>query len=945
MSDDYDLFVSYSRADNREGWIERFLDALIEEHREFTGGRALTYFFDRQDIRNFSHWETEIFNKGLTKARLFLAFLSPRYFASDVCRKEWKAWIDQEIARHILSSGAAPIYIVEVPGFVSRPILPELEVARRVAELCGVPAPHDRFTNDLAPIVKEFRRRQLSAVQPFYHAGLEALRQADLRKELRRLAEDLDRRTQEAARVDQSYSTVPAYNRKFSGRLDELVELRRKLTDNHAGVISGIHGLGGIGKTELAFTFAHAYAGVYPGGRFYIPCERQTQLTDALLHLGSDGQFRSRISDEERKIPADHFAAVLRCLRERLDQIGPVLLVLDNVTDPDLVSDQQTDALTVLGPQLHLLATTRLASAAHPSWLMLGELKPEDALDLMEKYRPFADDPERVAAQAIIRKLGGFALAIELVAAGLAVKPSATYTSVGAGIGLEDLDVLAEDRDVELRRHNHEKRLQAVLGPTLAELRPEERRAMEYAALLPPDLVPLPWLRALLVEDFPALREVGRWGDPWEALCLRLVRLGLLTPVEEETTARRLVRVHRLVQELLRRELPGDQLQARQERVHALVRSRDTALQQTSNWQEARWELEPLDALAWLWDESGHPESSLLMNQIGLRWRDVAEWTRAEPLMRRSLAIKEHSFGADHYEVAIRLNNLAAFLHANNRLLEAEPLMARVVAIFERSLGKDHPNVATALNNLAQLLKDTNRLAKAEPLMRRALAIDEHSFGPHHPNVAIRLNNLAVLLQASKRLVKAEPLMRRALAIHEHSFGPDHPKVATDLNNLALLLTETNRLAEAEPLIQRALAIDERSYGADHPDVGRDLNALASLFRSTNRLAEAEPLVRRALVIDERNFGSDHPNVAGDLNNLAMLLKDTNRLAEAEPLMRRVVIIFIQFQLRTGHPHPHLRATRRNYAGLLSAMGRSKEEIQQQFEEVEAEARRGLAES
>ena len=72
-------------------------------------------------------------------------------------------------------------------------------------------------------------------------------------------------------------------------------------------------------------------------------------------------------------------------------------------------------------------------------------------------------------------------------------------------------------------------------------------------------------------------------------------------------------------------------------------------------------------------------------------------------------------------------------LQATNRLAEAEPLMRRALAIDEKSFGPEHPNVAMGLNNLAQLLQDTNRLAEAEPLMRRALAIDEKSFGPDHP--------------------------------------------------------------------------------------------------------------------------------------------------------------------------------------------------------------------
>ena len=37
----------------------------------------------------------------------------------------------------------------------------------------------------------------------------------------------------------------------------------------------------------------------------------------------------------------------------------------------------------------------------------------------------------------------------------------------------------------------------------------------------------------------------------------------------------------------------------------------------------------------------------------------------------------------------------------------------RALAIDEASYGPDHPNVAIDLNNLAQLLHDTNRLAEA----------------------------------------------------------------------------------------------------------------------------------------------------------------------------------------------------------------------------------------
>ena len=48
--------------------------------------------------------------------------------------------------------------------------------------------------------------------------------------------------------------------------------------------------------------------------------------------------------------------------RRRLQELGPILLVLDNVTDTALLSPEQTDQVRVLGPHLHLLATTRLGA-------------------------------------------------------------------------------------------------------------------------------------------------------------------------------------------------------------------------------------------------------------------------------------------------------------------------------------------------------------------------------------------------------------------------------------------------------------------------------------------------------------------------------------------------------------------------------------------------------
>jgi len=113
-------------------------------------------------------------------------------------------------------------------------------------------------------------------------------------------------------------------------------------------------------------------------------------------------------------------------------------------------------------------------------------------------------------------------------------------------------------------------------------------------------------------------------------------------------------------------------------------------------------------------------------------------------------------------------------LQATNRLAEAEPLMRRALAIDERSFGPDHPDVAIDLNNLAQLLKATDRLAEAEPRYRRSIQIlilFRRRTGHEHPGVHVVLNNYRDLLQALGKTTDQIEQQLRELDESLHSEG------------------------------------------------------------------------------------------------------------------------------------------------------------------------------
>lgn len=56
-ADEFGLFVSSARADNSGGWITRFVEERLVEHRKLSGGRELTYFFDKADSFSFDDWQ------------------------------------------------------------------------------------------------------------------------------------------------------------------------------------------------------------------------------------------------------------------------------------------------------------------------------------------------------------------------------------------------------------------------------------------------------------------------------------------------------------------------------------------------------------------------------------------------------------------------------------------------------------------------------------------------------------------------------------------------------------------------------------------------------------------------------------------------------------------------------------------------------------------------
>ena len=93
---------------------------------------------------------------------------------------------------------------------------------------------------------------------------------------------------------------------------------------------------------------------------------------------------------------------------------------------------------------------------------------------------------------------------------------------------------------------------------------------------------------------------------------------------------------------------------------------------------------------------------------------------------------------------------------------KAEPLFKRSLAIREKSLGPEHLDVATSLNSLALLYADQRKYNAAEPLLKRSIGIRLKALGPEHPYVAAAVKDLAVIYRNQGRYAEADNLTNPA---------------------------------------------------------------------------------------------------------------------------------------------------------------------------------------
>ncbi|HEY2958190.1 MAG TPA: FxSxx-COOH system tetratricopeptide repeat protein [Actinomycetota bacterium] len=692
-------------------------------------------------------------------------------------------------------------------------------------------------------------------------------------------------------------SNLPPRNPVFTGRAELLGQLHETLHPGQVAAVvqvqaQALHGLGGVGKTQLALEYTHAHAADYDLV-WWVTAEQPAAIPGQLVALAR------RLGIPEATQQAETVAVLYDELRGR----DRWLLVFDNAVDPaDLRRWWPPDSGRVL------------VTSRNPAWGGLAATVPLDVLPRGEavgllRRRLKRDDP---AFDALAEALGDLPLALEQAAAYL------EQTHTPPGEYLELLATRARELFALGRPASSDQTIATTWTVSLDRLRADAPAAgdlLRLCAFLAPDDIP----RELL-QNYPDALPEPLAGAVRDRLGYQQA-LGALGRYSLATVTHEAISVHRLVQAVVRQSLPPD---AQRRRAGAAVRLVLAAFPDDGDevraWPRyARLLPHALAATGHASSVAADPDATArLLNQAGrYPWGRVELWQRRQ-LLERALAIRQARLGPDHLDVAQSLNDLGRVLRELGELPAARDAHRRALAIREARLGPDHLDVADSVANLAVVAGNLGEWSAARAAHERALAVREARLGPGHPLVAQSLSPLGNVLRELGDLPAARKALERAVAIREAQHGPDDPRVANSLATLGFVLHDLGELPAARDAHQRALAIRQTRLGPGHRDTAYSLTNLGAVLRELGDLEHARPLLEQAVAIFEARLGPDNPDVAMGLDNLGLLLADLGELAAARDASARALSIC---QARMGADHPDTARSLSNLAGALRAQG------------------------
>lgn len=747
-------------------------------------------------------------------------------------------------------------------------------------------------------------------------------------------------RERQADDVPPVWGNVPPHNPNFTGRAELLDQLGERLTAGGTTAVlpSALHGMGGIGKTQMAVEYIYRHLHDYDiiwWIQATQPAQIRAGLTDLAQRLRLPGS-----SEAHTAVPA-----VLEALR-----LGRPfrrwLLVFDSAESPETVRP----FFPTNGPG-EILITSR-----NPDWagiarpLEVAVFKREESKELLSRRGPEIDDGE---ADRLAEALGDLPLAIEQAATWRAE----TGMPVGEYLRLFD-EKVAEILDTSAPA-GYEVSVAAAWNVSFDELRtrnPAAHQLLLVCAFFAPEPISrslftgvrgisiAPELDAALRDPMRlsrTIRDIHRYGlakIDYRHDTLQLHRL-VQWVLSNRMTPQRRAEMRHGAHLLLANFDPNDPIPPKQwpryqdvlphaytarviecddSWVRNLVVNLMTFLYYWGDHEEAaKLARQAVD----VWSEKlgeADPQTLQAAQKLGFYLRTLGRYAEAATLNQRTVELHRQVSGENSEETVIAELAVATDLKGRGDFIAALHLNEQIYQKAKSLFGDDDPTTLTTAHNLVMSLGLVGEYRRGQELGEDTYRRRVDVLGYDNPNTNNTLNGLILARREAGNYVWARAEQEKLAGRSRKLFGADKADTLRYFHHLSVARRKDG---DHQGALELSVQVRERfhqRYGDNN------LNAMACALaqsidlRQTGEFGPARRLGEQTFDRYRQNLGEHHPHTLSALVDLAVTLRLLGDAAGARQLDERSLE---QFRATLGPDHPHAILTAINLASDLAALG------------------------
>ncbi|KAF8961379.1 hypothetical protein BDZ97DRAFT_1208591 [Flammula alnicola] len=702
--------------------------------------------------------------------------------------------------------------------------------------------------------------------------------------------------------------------RSFTGRKDILDKMRRYFdSDGKFQSVFVLYGLGGSGKSQLAFKFLRESQDTkHFSDIFYIDATSE-QTLQADLKAITPGNVEQSVG------------ASLRWLASQHDRNW--LLLFDNADDVKLnlrkffpSCESGNILVTTRNPELRIHAAGKDAVAR------VAGMNCEDAKCLLlQLSREEQSDENKKLAELIVEELHYFALAVSQAGAFIHCRSS---LSEYRELYQHERDNLLQNKEVQ-GEDQYGLAVYATWRLSYDKLNQSAQTFLQICSILHHEgiseqIFEKAALSDLQLEDSELQNEVtqllnqlGKQDSHWNSWVFR-----------------------KIVRQLASYSLIECDRQNRTYSIHPLVQHWSGITMEKDRYLMQKCILSIIGlSISWRFDDSDYKYRRTLLqhinnsiasikleeislsvaSHIALVYFEQGHWNDAEGLDMVVMEKRKQLLGDDHPQTLASMANLASTYRNQGRWNDAEVLEVVAMEKRKRVLGDDHPDTLTIMANLATTYSDQGCWKDAEALEVVVMEKSKHVLGDDHPDTLTIMGNLAATYRKQGHWNDAEVLEVEVMEKSKQLLGDDHPQTLTSMANLASTYRNQGRWNDAEVLEVEVMEKSKQLLGDDHPQTLTSMANLAATYGNQGHWNDAEALEVMVMEKRKRVLGDDHPDTLMIMANLARTYSDQGRWNDAEAL--DMVVMEKRKQL-LGDDHPDTLMSMGNLAATYSNQGR-----------------------